>query len=205
MEFYGLLTFFGIMLLLAALPSGSVGFVVVSSATRGLPCGVAAGLGIVAGDLIFVSLALLGMTALAETMGSFFVGLRYLGGAYLIWMGIGLLRSAGRARMAAQPVTRGRLIGSFNGGLILTLGDLKAILFYASLFPLCVDLAVLTAWRVALIVVLTVLAVGGVKLGYALAANRIAVHFGSPRLQTRARRLAGGALIGAGGVLWVKG
>jgi threonine/homoserine/homoserine lactone efflux protein len=82
---------------------------------------------------------------------------------------------------------------------------LKATLFYASLFPLCVDLAALTVGGVALIVVLTVLAVGGVKLGYALAANRIAAHFASPRLQTVARRLTGGALIGAGGVLWVKG
>ena len=76
---YGLIAFFGIMLLLAATPSGSVGFVVVSSATRGLSCGVAASLGIVAGDLIFVTLALLGLTALAEAMGALFAVLRYLG------------------------------------------------------------------------------------------------------------------------------
>lgn len=59
------------MLLLAAIPSGSVGFVVISSASRGFSSGVAASLGIVAGDLIFVTLALLGMTALAEAMGEF--------------------------------------------------------------------------------------------------------------------------------------
>ena len=87
MEFYGLIAFFGIMLLLAAIPSASVGFVVVSSASRGLPCGLAASLGIVAGDLIFVTLALLGVTALAETMGALFAVLRYLGGAYLIRVG----------------------------------------------------------------------------------------------------------------------
>jgi len=204
MEPFGLIAFFGIMLLLAALPSASVGFVVVSSATRGLPCGIAASLGIVVGDLIFVILALLGMTALAETMGAFFAVLRYLGGAYLIWVGIGLLRSVPRAPAPAAPSPIRDVGGTFSAGLLLTLGDVKAILFYASLFPVFVDLSALTPTGIIGILLLTALAVGGVKLLYALFANRIASRFADPRLQKGARLLAGSAMIGAGGVVIAK-
>lgn len=58
---------------------------------------------------------------------------------------------------------------------------------------------------IALIVGLTALSVGGVKLLYALFANRIAARFENPKLQKGARRLAGASLIGAGGVVLVKG
>lgn len=126
METFGLIAFFGMMLLLAAIPSGSVGFVVVSSATRGLPCGIAAALGIVGGDLIFVTLALLGMTALAESMGALFAILRYIGGGYLIWLGIGLLRSAKNSQPPVATHAGFRNFGTFNVALLLTLGDIKA-------------------------------------------------------------------------------
>lgn len=204
MEPYGLISFFAIMLLLAAMPSGSVAFVVVSSATRGLPCGLAASLGIVAGDLIFVTFALLGMTALAETMGALFAVFRYLGGAYLIWMGICLIRSTGKPSLDTKQNANLRIVGTFHAALLLTLGDLKAILFYASLFPVFIDVQALTASGVAVIVIITAIAVGSVKVAYAVFAERIASRLNNPRLQKGSRILAGSAMIGAGGVVIAK-
>lgn len=204
MEFFGLVAFVGLMLLLAAIPSGSVGFVVVSSVSRGLPCGVAAALGIVAGDLIFVGLALLGMTALAESMGALFAVLRYAGGAYLIWMGIGLVRSAWRPVAPVRSGSRLRVLGAFHAGLLLTLGDLKAIFFYASLFPVFIDLATIKAGDMIAILILTAVSVGAVKIAYAVGANRIAAYFTQSRLHKGSRLLAGGAMIGAGGILFSK-
>ena len=67
--------------------------VVARSSTAGFANGSAVAAGIVVGDLVFVCLAVSGMTALAEVMGSSFLVLRYLAGAYLIWFGIGLMRS----------------------------------------------------------------------------------------------------------------
>lgn len=204
MEIFSLITFLGVMLLLASIPSGSVGFVVVSSATRGVPSGVAASLGIVAGDLIFVTLALLGMTALAESMGSLFAILRYLGGAYLIYLGIGLIRSAGKAPPMVRSTSGLRLFGTFNAALLLTLGDLKAILFYASLFPVFINVAELTLAGVLMIVLLTAISVGGVKIAYALLANRIATRFTNPSLQKGTRVASGAAMITAGSVVIAK-
>ncbi|MGM0633646.1 MAG: LysE family translocator [Pseudomonadota bacterium] len=194
------LALFAIMITLAAVPSASVALVVTRAATGGFGSGACVAAGIVLADLLFVVLAVLGMTALAEVLGGLFVVLRYLGGAYLLWLGFSLLRSVCRGSI---PVARDRwpkgLLTSFLAGFVLTLGDVKAILFYASLFPAFVDMTALAASDLALILLVTVVTVGGVKLVYAGAATRIAL-----RLQRKGRvcrvlqPVAGGVMIVAG-------
>src|SRR5690606_2048454 len=88
-----LVVLFVVMALLALLPSTSVALVVARSSTAGFLNGAAVAAGILLGDLVFAGLAVLGMAALAEVMGSFFLVLRYLAGLYLIWFGISLLRA----------------------------------------------------------------------------------------------------------------
>ncbi len=60
-------------------------------------------------------------------------------GAYLIYLGVGLIRSAKNAAPPIRSVSGLKLFGTFNAALLLTLGDLKAILFYASLFPVFIS------------------------------------------------------------------
>lgn len=62
----------GIMVTLAAMPSTSVALVVTRAATLGVKNGIAVAAGIVVGDLLFVMLVILGLSALAEALGSFF-------------------------------------------------------------------------------------------------------------------------------------
>src|SRR5690606_20134159 len=104
-----MLMLFVTMLALAALPSTSVALVAIRASTSGFRHGASVAAGIVAGDLLFVLLAVLGMTALAELLGAFFVVLRYIAAAYLMWFGISLLR-------AANPRTNAF---SFSGGISL--------------------------------------------------------------------------------------
>eukprot|EP00903_Cladosiphon_okamuranus_P004055 g4053.t1 len=129
-----------VMLVLAAIPSASVALVVTRSATHGFSNGIAVALGIVLADLVFVALAILGLGFLAETLGSFFITLRYLGGAYLIWLGIRLLRSPGGMNLSPAGPNRFSLFASFTSGFLLTLGDVKAILFYATIILTAVAL-----------------------------------------------------------------
>src|SRR5690554_6318689 len=88
-----ILALFAAMVTLALVPSTSVALVVARSSSAGFSNGSAVAAGIVVGDLVFVFLAVFGMAVLAEVMGSFFLILRYLAGAYLIWFGISLMRS----------------------------------------------------------------------------------------------------------------
>lgn len=196
------LILFATLAVLAALPSASVAMVVTRSATAGLRHGLAIALGIVIGDLIFVAIALLGVTALAEALGGLFLLVKLLGGLYLIWLGGAMLFSRSSLRLAgATTDTASGLLGSVVAGLLLTLGDLKAILFYASLLPLFVNLEAVGIADLLLIILITALSVGGVKLVYAVAARRIAVFLRSTRVGRVAQRGAGLLLLGSGGYL----
>jgi threonine/homoserine/homoserine lactone efflux protein len=196
------LILFATMTALAALPSASVALVVTRSATAGLRHGLAVAIGIVLGDLVFVAVALLGLAALADALGGLFMLIKLLGALYLIWLGGTMLFSRSSASaVRAAPLTASGLAGSVAAGLLLTLGDLKAILFYASLFPVFVDLDGVGVADVLLIIAITALGVGGVKLLYALAAHKLAAVAHGARAGRVSRRGAGALLIGAGGYL----
>lgn len=204
MTAYDLLGLFLVMSALTAIPSASVALVIVRSATVNVRNGIATAVGVVAGDLIFIAMAMMGLVALSEIMGAFFAMIRYLAAGYLVWLGWQLIRHAADTRVMDAGQAKGGMATSFLSGLALTLGDIKAILFYASLFPAFVDIASLTTSDVVLIMLVTVIAVGGVKVAYALAANRIACLSKGIAFRREARVTAGGLLMGAGGCLIVK-
>lgn len=201
MSLVEMIALFVVMTILALVPSTSVALVVARSSTAGFLNGVAVAAGIVVGDLVFVLLAVLGMAALAEVMGSIFLILKYLAGAYLIWFGINLLKSKPSSLVEPSGRSASTLSASFLSGLILTLGDVKAIFFYASLFPAFVDLASIKTSDIAIIVVLTIVSVGGVKLGYAYSAMRVVSFARGFKAERAVRIAAGGFMVGSGAYL----
>jgi len=205
MTILSIITLLITLVVLAAIPSASVALVVTRSVTHGIRNGILVACGIVLGDLIFVALAILGMSVLAETMGSFFVILRYLGGAYLIWLGIGLVRSRGTVNLVSPDRSKLSLLASFVSGFLLTLGDIKAILFYASLFPAFVDMSSLRVSDIVGIVAVTILAVGSVKILYACSAQRIAQRLQSEKAHKLTQTTAGICMLGAGAYVVTKG
>lgn len=204
MTSYDVLALFLIMVGLAAIPSSSVALVVIRSATRGTSNGIAAACGIVIGDLVFVLMAVLGLSTLAETLGSLFAIIRYMAACYLIWFGINLIqkpKTLGREEIDAR---KGGIIASFTSGMALTLGDIKAILFYASLFPAFVDIPTLDRFDIAMIMGITIVAVGSVKIAYAVAANVLVSVSNGFTYERPIKITTGGLMIGAGGYLITK-
>ena len=84
MTFGSSVTLFGAMVVLALVPGVSVLAVTTRSAASGFIHGVFTTAGIVVGDIFFIILAIFGLSVLAGAMGSLFVLVNYLGGAYLI-------------------------------------------------------------------------------------------------------------------------
>jgi threonine/homoserine/homoserine lactone efflux protein len=204
MSLVEMLVLFVVITTLALVPSTSVALVVTRSSSAGFINGGAVAAGIVVGDLVFVFLAILGMTALAEVLGGLFLMLKYVAGAYLIWFGISLLRSKPSSQVTVVSRSASTLSASFFSGLILTLGDVKAIFFYASLFPAFVDLARIKTADIAIIVGITVVAVGGVKLGYAYSAKKVVAFARGFKAERAVNVTAGGVMVGAGAYLMVK-
>lgn len=204
MSLLEILALFGAMAVLALVPSTSVALVVARSSSAGFSNGCAVTACIVVGDLAFVFLAVLGMAALAEVVGSFFLILRCLAGAYLIWFGISLIRSKASLQLEDSGRSASKLSASFLSGLLLTLGDLKAIFFYASLFPAFVDLSTIGTMDIAIIAGITIVAVGGVKLGYAYFSGVVASFVINHRAERAVKVAAGGLMVGAGSYLIAK-
>lgn len=186
------------MALLAALPSTSVVAVTAQSAAYGFRHGAAVSAGVVAGDLIYILLALFGLALLVDAMGGMVDAIRYLGGLYLIWLGLRLWRSVPAADgFGEQSGHAPSLRSGFATGLLITLGDQKAVLFYLGFLPAFMDLGFLGALDAAVIALVAVLAVGSVKLMYAAAAARARTLFGT-RASRLLNRVAAGVMVAAG-------
>lgn len=171
MTFSSIVALFSAMVVLASIPSVSVLAVSTRAATSGFIHGVFTTIGIVLGDIIFIIIAIWGLSFLAETMGSLFVLVKYLGAAYLILLGVGLIRSKTKD-VETEEVVNSSLMSSFLTGLLITLGDQKATLFYLGFFPAFIDISQISYLDTIIIIGITTVAVGGVKLGYALMADR---------------------------------
>ena len=205
MSIIDIITLLGIMIALAALPSASVALVITRSATLGVANGVAVTAGIVLGDLVFILLAIFSLSVVAETMGSLFMIVKYLGAGYLFWLGYTLITSKSTTTITVnKTVKKQNLATSFIAGFILTLGDIKAIIFYASLLPVFVNLSTLQTTDVLIIMSVMIVSLGSVKILYAFSAAKIVTFATGSNLDNVARKTAGGFMLGAGGYLIVK-
>ena len=193
------------MVAMAAIPSASVALVVTRSATLGILNGLAVSTGIVLGDLVFITLAIFGLSVVAETIGSLFVVIKVLGGLYLLWLGFSLLTvKIPTINTVNKSMSKRSLVASFFAGFLLTLGDIKAIFFYASLLPIFVDLSVIERPDILTIMLITIFSVGSVKVIYAVFSNTVAAYAKNTAVEVVARKAAGGLMVGAGGYLIVK-
>ncbi|GMR20933.1 MAG: LysE family translocator [Gammaproteobacteria bacterium] len=197
LTFSSIAALFGVMVVGALIPGVSVLAVSARSAASGFIHGVFTTIGIVAGDIIFILLAIFGLSVLAETMGGLFVLVKYLGAAYLIWLGVALWRSNSKV-VEAERVIESSLLSSFLTGLFITLGDQKAILFYFGFFPAFLDLSTISYFDTGIIIVMATVAIVGVKLGYAFMAVRANLFFKNSNAMKRINIVAGTVMISVG-------
>ncbi|MGB7412968.1 MAG: LysE family translocator [Thermosynechococcaceae cyanobacterium] len=197
MTFSSSIALFTAMVALALLPSLSVITVLARSAALGFLHGAATSVGIVAGDILYILLAIYGLAFLTERMGGAIVLIQYAGAAYLVWLGLSLWRSQALAFDLKKP-SNASLGSSFFAGFLLTLADQKAILFYLGFLPAFVNIATLSMGDVGIVVAIATTAVGSVKLGYALVADRARSLFANAKTSRGMNLVAGAIMIGAG-------
>ncbi|WP_017327666.1 LysE family translocator [Synechococcus sp. PCC 7336] len=203
MTFGNAAALFGAMFVLATIPGPSVFTVVARTIASGFSHGLTTVLGIVVGDLIFIILAVLGLWSFSEMMSGLFVLIKYCGSAYLIWLGIELWRSKSQS-VKIHKVAESSWLSNFLCGLLITLGDPKAILFYLSFLPAFLDLSSVSILDTGIIMVIAAIAVGGAKLGYAYMSDKSRLLLTSPRTKKGMNVTAGSVMIGTGVFLVTK-
>ena len=157
-------------------------------------------LGIVAGDLVYLFLAIFGLAALANAYGEVFVIIRWAGAAYLIYLGVKAWR-APAVPLESVSVEAARPVRDFMGGLSLTLGNPKVILFYTAFLPTFIDLTTLKGTDITIIAVVVSGVLFFTLAGYAWLADRSRKTFRSKRAVRIMNRSAGTVMIGAGAVI----
>ncbi|MBI1822525.1 MAG: LysE family translocator [Nitrospirae bacterium] len=90
-------------------------------------------LGILTGDVILVSLSLLGVSALFSAYPALFHAFQLAGTAYLIYLGLKLFLTTG---LQKQTLGLEEISGTFKKGVTITLSNPKAIFFFMAFFPL---------------------------------------------------------------------
>ncbi|MEO1460175.1 MAG: LysE family translocator [Pseudomonadota bacterium] len=188
--------------LLVASPGPFVAALAARSAALGLRSGVAMALGASLAEVVWIASALLGLGAIAATHAWALVVLKYIGAAWLIWIGIGLLTSRQSLVKAEAYCGRGEpLWRAFAAGALIGIGNPKAALFYMAVFPGFFDMTALTLWD-ALAIAAVALPIGlGSDLTYAWAAARTGRFLSSRRAARRIDQVSGGALAGAGAAI----
>lgn len=128
------------------LPGPNSMYVLSVAAQRGVRAGFAGAGGVFTGDLILMTLAATGAAGLLQTNPALFAIVKYLGGGYLAWIGLNMLKGAWQgwrnARRGTAPQAAAQQVDAsspFRKAMLISLMNPKAILFFVSFFVQFVD------------------------------------------------------------------
>ncbi|QIG51445.1 LysE family translocator [Nordella sp. HKS 07] len=114
-------------------PGPTVTIVIANSLKHGARAGLLNVAGTQAGLVVWMAIAIAGLASAITYMGVWFDVLRLAGAAYLIWLGIKLLRSKGDVLTQSAPAApRG---GFFLQGFVVILSNPKVLLVFGALIP----------------------------------------------------------------------
>ncbi len=169
---------------------------ITSTGKGGRSAGLAATLGVIAGDQVLMWLAVAGVAALLAAYPTAFRAVQWLGAVYLAWLGLKMLM----AKPGAAPILNIRPHHYFRQAALITLLNPKAIVFYMAFFPLFVDPArhqgLLTFGVMAATIAMLTLAYG---LAVTLLTYHLAERLRANPVVTRVlEKVAGMFLIGFG-------
>lgn len=180
-----------------AIPGPTVVLVVTRALNHGPRVRRATVAGVVLGDLVAMTAALLGAGALLLASAELFTALRVAGGLYLVWVGIRIWRSRGSGWQvpdAVDPAAR----AVFSQSFAVTATNPKSIAFFVAFVPQFIDPAGPWAPQAATLT-LTFVALGGINAaGYGWLAGRARAAMTRPATRRRVARVSGGVLVAGG-------
>ena len=137
---HDLLLFIASGLLLNITPGADSLYIVTRSATQGRRAGVAAALGISLGCCVHILAAALGISALLAASASAFTFIKLLGAAYLVYVGVSLLRHRPQAQVqAGDTLARSPWKSIFIQGFLTNALNPKVALFFLAFVPQFID------------------------------------------------------------------
>lgn len=149
------------------------------------------------GELVWLTLAIAGLAAIAESFNLAFQVIKYCGVAYLLYLAWQMWTvPANQGEGEAIPERHGGL-RLFFAGLTVTLGNPKIMVFYLALLPTIIDLNHISFSDWAALSLTTVIVLAAIDIAYVVLAARARLLLTSPRAMLMARRGSAAAMGGA--------
>lgn len=197
MTSHGLVVFGLVYLIATASPGPGIGAIVarvMSNGTSGIASFIA---GFVIGDLIWFSLAATGMATLAQTAHTLFAMVKFAGAGYLLYLAYRLWTAPVQPIKELDVPSNQKASRLFVGGVTLTLGNPKVMVFFMAMLPTVIALNLLTLTAFCQVAIMICVILSSVLSLYALAASRARRLFQAERPARLLNRVSGTVMAGA--------
>jgi threonine/homoserine/homoserine lactone efflux protein len=178
-------------------PGPIVTLTIATAARNGTRAALMTVAGATTGNALLITCIAIGLGWILETSAAVFDALRWVGAAYLIWLGIQAWRHAGSAAEAAAP--RGHVYAW--RGFVVAMTNPKSIAFFTAFLPQFLDPALPVGRQLAVMGICSVVMGGVLDSGWAVAAGFGRAWFMKPKHNRLLGRLSGVVLIGGG--IWL--
>ncbi|HUL80967.1 MAG TPA: LysE family translocator [Gammaproteobacteria bacterium] len=178
-------------------PGPAVLFVVSTSLARGARAGLGGAWGIVACNTFYFLLSALGVAAVILASNRLFTALKWLGAAYLVWIGVRMIIVRAAPAQAVEEPKEGAGVAAFVRGFAVQAANPKALAFFVALLPQFIDVRASVPEQVAILALTSVAIEICVLALYVRVATRAGAYAGQ-RWAVWLNRVAGGLLVAAG-------
>lgn len=172
MDLTALIVFTTALAIASASPGPGIAAIVARVIGRGVSGGIAFAIGNALGDIVWLTFAILGLAVVAQNFHEIFLIIKYAGAAYLLYLAWKLWTAPAQAQDVGAAAPRERPIVLFAGGLAVSLGNPKVMVFYLALLPGLIDLTRVTLLGYAELVAVTACVLTLVDGTYILLAAR---------------------------------
>lgn len=186
------------MIILVATPGPGVFATVSRAVNSGFWAGFGVILGILLGDIFFIMLTILGLAFIAQMLGKLFLLVKIFGGLYLIWTGWKMWCSQPEIAVDQNESKAGNIWKNILSGLVITLGNPKAIIFYVGFLPTFMNIENLSSLDIFIVICIISTVLITILVIYAYLASQTSALFQSKHAIKRLNRTAGTVMICTG-------
>lgn len=197
MTLAGFIAYSSALAVAAAIPGPGVTALVARALGSGFRSSLFMALGLVLGDLTYLTAVVLGLALVAQTFGTVFLIIKWLGVAYLVWLAWSFWRSGITPETVEARRAKGGAFASLLAGLTVTLGNPKTMIFYLALTPTLVDLRTVTLADYGVLAACTVAVLLVVLVPYLALAAKARWFLRTPRALKALNRTAAAFMAGA--------